>query len=132
MNRKPPMPKFAPMVLAASLLLGAGAAHAGSTGAGPAASAGPGVGSIVTPGSHALLNAPTRDENGDRIRPGNGGVVMLAGDQIAATAEKLRGFAGAVVAGSVIKAPTVLADGTPAVIALNTRTGRLLITRKER
>jgi hypothetical protein len=114
------------------LLLGASTAQAGSTGAGPAASAGPGVGSIVTPGSAALLNVPAKDENGDRILPGNGGVVVLAGDQLAMTAERLRGFAGAVVAGNVIKVPTVLADGTPAVIALNTRTGRLLVTRKER
>ena len=128
MNRKPALQ----LSLATALLLGAGLAHAGSTGAGPAASAAPGVGSIVTPGSHALLNAPTKDENGDRIRPGNGGVVVLAGEQLAQAAEKLRGFAGAVTFGSLIKAPTVLADGSPAVIALNTRTGRLLVTRKER
>lgn len=119
-------------IFATLLLLGAGTAHAGSTGAGPAASAGPGVGSIVTPGSHSLLNTPVKDENGDRVLPGNAGMVVLSGDQIAATAEKLRAFAGAVVAGNVIKAPTVLGDGTPAVIALNTRTGRMLVTRKER
>src|SRR5688572_7083095 len=112
-------------VTATALLLGAGIVHAGSTGAGPAGSAGPGVGSIVTPGSHALLNTPVRDENSDRILPGNGGMVVLVGDQLAQTAEKLRGFADAVVSGNLIKAPTVLADGTPAVIALNTRTGRL-------
>lgn len=128
MNRKPAFPTM----FATLLLLGAGAAQAGSSGAGPAASAGPGVGSIVTPGSAALLNAPAKDENGDRVLPGNGGMVVLTGEQIAQTAEKLRGFAGAVVAGNVIKAPTVLADGTPAVIALNTRNGRLLVTRKER
>lgn len=118
--------------IAFALLLLAGSAHAGSEGAGPAASATPGVGAIVTPGSHALLRAPVKDENGDRVLPGNGGVVVLAGDQLAQAAEKLRGFDGAVVAGNVIKAPIVMADGTPAVIALNTRNGRLLVTRKER
>lgn len=132
MNRTPAFPPVIPKILATLVLLGAGAAQAGSIGAGPAASAGPGVGSIVTPGSHVLLNTPVKDENGDRILPGNGGAVVLTGDQLAQTAEKLRAFAGAVVAGNVIKAPTVLADGTPAVIALNTRTGRLLVTRKER
>lgn len=121
-----------PIALATVLLLAAGSARAGSEGAGPAASAGPGVGSIVTPGSHALLRGPVKDENGDRVLPGNGAVVVLAGDQLAQAAEKLRGFADAVVSGNIIKAPTVLADGTPAVIALNTRTGRMLVTRKER
>lgn len=121
-----------PIVFATLLMLGTGAAQAGSAGAGPAASAGPGVGSILTPGSHALLNTPAKDENGDRVLPGNGSVLVLTSDQVALTAEKLRAFAGVVVAGNVIKAPTVLADGTPAVIALNLRTGRLLITRKEK
>ena len=120
------------IALATVLLLAAGSVHAGSEGAGPAASAGPGVGSILTPGSHALLRAPVRDENGDRVLPGNAGTIVLQGDQLAQTAEKLRGFADAIVAGNVIKAPIVMADGTPAVIALNTRTGRLLVTRKER
>lgn len=120
------------IALATFLLLAAGSARAGSEGAGPAGSAAPGVGSIVTPGAHALLRAPVKDENGDRVLPGNSGVVVLAGDQLAQAAEKLRSFEGAVVAGNVIRAPTVLADGTPAVIALNTRTGRLLLTRKER
>jgi hypothetical protein len=114
------------------LLLATAVAQAGDSGAGPAASAGPGVGSIVTPGSHALLNTPFRDENSDRVLPGNSGAIVLAGDQLAQAAEKLRAFAGAVVSGNQIKAPTVLADGTPAVIALNTRTGRLAVTRKER
>lgn len=119
-------------LIIATLLLATGAARAGDTGAGPAGSATPGVGSIVTPGSHALLGTAPKDEKGDRVLPGNGGAIVLAGDQLALTAEKLRGFAGAVVAGNVIKAPTVLADGTPAMVALNTRTGRLSVTRKER
>ncbi|MGH8480891.1 MAG: hypothetical protein ACRES8_00340 [Nevskiaceae bacterium] len=119
-------------LLAASLsLAAAGLAHAGSSGAGPAASAGPAVGSVVTPGSHALLNTLVKDDNNDRILPGNGGVVVLQGEQLARTAEALRGFAEATVQNEVIKAPTVLADGTPAVIALNTRTGRLSVTRQE-
>jgi hypothetical protein len=124
MNRK--------LFLATLLLVTAGSAQAGKTGAGPAGSAAPGVGSIVTPGSHALLDTTVKDENGDLILPGNGGVVVLTGDQLTQTAAKLRGFEGAIVAGNVIKAPTVLADGTPAVIALNTRNGRLTLTRKER
>jgi hypothetical protein len=118
--------------LATFLLMATGLAHAGNTGAGPAASTAPGVGAIVTPGSHTLLNTSRRDENSDLITPGNGGMVVLSGEQLAQTAEKLRGFTDAVVSGSLIRAPTVLADGTPAVIALNTRTGRLTVVRKER
>jgi hypothetical protein len=114
------------------LLTVAGAAQAGSVGAGPAASSGPGVGSIVTPGSNALLNTQARDENGDRVAPGNGAAIVLVGEELAQTTLALKAFPGAIASGSVIKAPTVLADGTPAVIALNTRTGKLLVTRKER
>lgn len=110
----------------------AAAAHAGSTGAGPAGSAGPGVGSIVTPGSHALLDTPAKDDNNDRILPGNGGVVVLQGEELARAAAALRTFERASVQNDVIKAPTVLADGTPAMIALNTRSGRLSVTRQER
>lgn len=119
-------------LLAAVLpLVAAEAVHAGSAGAGPAGSAAPAIGSIIVPGSHALLDTPARSEARDRVLPGNGGAVVLAGDQLAATAAKLRGFAGATVQGDVLRAPTVLADGTPAVIALNTRTGRLSVTRQE-
>ena len=120
------------ILCAVLMCFAAGAAQAGSAGAGPAASSGPGVGSIVTPGSHALLDTPAKDENSDRIAPGNGGAIVLTGEQLAKTAETLRGFAGAQVVGDVIAAPTVLADGTPASIALNTRTGRLSVTRQER
>jgi hypothetical protein len=120
-------------LLAAVLpLVAAEAVHAGSTGAGPAGSATPAVGSIVVPGSHALLDTAARDDSRDRVLPGNGGVVVLTGDQIASTAAALRGFNGATVQGDLLRAPTVLADGTPAVIALNTRTGRLSVTRQER
>jgi hypothetical protein len=113
-------------LLAAVLpLVAAEAVHAGSTGAGPAGSATPAVGSIVVPGSHALLDTAARDDSRDRVLPGNG-------DQIASTAAALRGFNGATVQGDLLRAPTVLADGTPAVIALNTRTGRLSVTRQER
>jgi len=107
------------------------AVQAGDAGAGPAATAGPGVGSIVTPGSHSILDTPAKDERAQRILPGNGGAITLAGEQLTQTAEVLRRFEGATVAGSIIKAPTVLADGTPATIALNTETGRLAVTRKE-
>lgn len=113
-------------------VLVAGAAHAGKTGAGPAAAAGPGVGSIVTPGSHELLNTEPRNERGTRILPGNGGSVVLAGEQLVATIDRLRAFEGAKVSGATISAPTVLADGTPAVIALNTQSGELRVTRRER
>lgn len=120
-------------LLAAVLpLVAAGAVHAGSTGAGPAGSAAPAVGSIVVPGSSTLLGTAAKDDNSDRVLPGNGGVVVLTGDQIAKTAAALRGFNGATVQGDLLRAPTVLADGTPAVIALNTRTGRLSVTRQER
>jgi hypothetical protein len=104
----------------------AGAAQAGST------AVGPGVGSIVTPGSHVLLGTQPRDENADRIAPGNGATLVLQGEQLTRTAEALRAFSGAHVQGDMIRAPTVMADGTPAVIALNTRTGRLSVTRQER
>jgi len=112
-------------------LAAAGAAHAGKTGAGPAGSAGPGVGAIVTPGSNVLLGTPAKDDNNDRILAGNGGVVMLEGEPLARAAAALRDFDGAAVYNHVIKAPTVLADGTPAVIALNTRSGELRVTRQE-
>jgi hypothetical protein len=109
----------------------AGGVEAGDRGAGPAASSGPGVGSIVTPGSHAMYDTPSKDDRGKRILPGNGGSLVLTGDQLAQTAERLRAFEGASVAGSIIKAPTVLADGTPATITLNTLTGRLIIARRD-
>ncbi len=119
-------------LLAVIPLLAAGLAHAGKTGAGPAASGAPAVGSVVTPGSHALLNTPPKDDRVDRILPGNGGVVVLQGEQLERAAAALRGFDGATVQGSMIRANTVLADGTPAVIALHTGTGRLSVTRQER
>lgn len=107
-----------------------GAAQAGDRGAGPAAAAGPGVGSIITPGSHSLLSTPWKDDRNRRVLPGNGGLIQLTGDQIAQTATALRAFEGAAVEGAMIRAQTVLADGTPAVIALNTQTGRLTVTRR--
>lgn len=110
----------------------AGAVHAGNTGAGPAASAAPAVGSIITPGSSELLGTAAKDDIGDRITPGNGGVLVLSGEQLVSTAAALRGFDGATVDSNVITAPTVLADGTPAVIALNLKTGKLNVTRQER
>ena len=120
------------LLVAVLPLVAAHAAHAGSTGAGPAGSAGPAIGSIVVPGSTSLLNTPARDDNSDRVLPGNGGVVVLSGDQLARVAAQLRGFANATIQGDLVRAPTVLADGTPATIALNTRTGRLSVTRLER
>ena len=116
----------------ALLCLAASAASAGDSGAGPAGSSGPGVGSIIVPGSHALLGTASKDENSDRITPGNGATLVLEGEQLARTATALRAFGGATERGDVIHAPTVLADGTPAVIALDTRTGRLAVTRHER
>jgi hypothetical protein len=110
----------------------AGAAHAGSTGAGPAASAAPAVGSTLTPGSHTLLNTAPKDDAGERLTPGNGGVLVLSGEQLARTAQTLRGFDGATAEGGLIQAPTVLADGTPATIALDLRTGKLSVSRQER
>jgi hypothetical protein len=64
----------------------AGAAQAGST------AVGPGIGSIVTPGSHVLLGTQPRDENADRIAPGNGATLVLQGEQLTRTAEALRGI----------------------------------------
>ena len=113
------------------LLTASAAAHAGSTGAGPAASGSPAVGAVVTPGSAAMLGTPAKDDYSDRILPGNGGVVTLDPAQVAAIATALRGFTGAMAEGSIIRAPTLLADGTPAVIALDTRSGRLMVTRQE-
>lgn len=113
------------------LLLAAGAAQAGKTGAGPAASAGPGVGSVVTPGSHELLNTRARDERGRRVLPGNSGSVVLSGDQLVQAIDRLRAFDGAKVNGSQIRAPSVMADGTPASISLDTQTGVLTVTRQE-
>jgi hypothetical protein len=110
----------------------ASVAHAGSTGAGPAASAAPAVGSIITPGSHVLLDTPARDDVSDRITPGNGGELVLSGEQLARTEAALRGFDGATVENNLLRAPTVLADGTAAVIALNLKTGKLSVTRQER
>ena len=108
-----------------------GAAHAGSVGAGPAGSAASAVGSIVTPGSHTMLDTAATDERRRHVLPGNGGHLVLTGDQLTRTAEALRAFSGSSTSGAVVKAPTVLADGTPAVIALNTRTGVLTVTRQE-
>ncbi len=108
-----------------------GAAHAGNAGAGPAGSAASAVGSIVSPGSHTVLDTAAKDERRRRVLPGNGGKLVLTGTQLTQTAEMLRGFSGAETSGAVIRAPTVLADGTPAVIALNTRTGVLTVTRQE-
>jgi hypothetical protein len=120
-------------LLAASFsLAAAGVAHAGDSGAGPAGSAGTGVGSIITPGSHALLGTQPKDDQSDRVTPGNGGALVLQGEQLTRTAEALRGFAGAQAEGDMVRAPTVLADGTPAMIALNTRTGLLSVSRLER
>ena len=109
----------------------AGAAYAGNKGAGPAGSAASAVGSIVTPGSNAALDTAAKDDRRRRVTPGNGGHLVLSGDQLNTTAEMLRGFAGAEIVGTVIRAPTVLADGTSAVISLNTRTGVLLVVRQE-
>lgn len=107
------------------------AAHAGNAGAGPAGSAASAVGSIVSPGSHTVLDTAATDERRRRVLPGNGGKLVLTGTQLTQTAEMLRAFSGAETSGGVIKAPTVLADGTPAIIALNTRTGVLTVTRQE-
>ena len=88
-------------------------------------------GAIVMPGSHSVLGTPAKDDYADRILPGNGGAVTLAGEQLQKTAAALRGFNGATEEGTVIRAPTVLSDGTAAVIALDSRTGRLIIVRQE-
>jgi len=110
----------------------AGAAHAGNTGAGPGGSAASASGSTLTPGSHTILGTPRKDDRGERILPGSGGSVRLTGDQLAQAAQLLRSFEGASVMGVVIKAPTVLADGTGAVIALNIETGELSVTRRQK
>lgn len=123
-----------PLALSAAILAAflAGNAKAGDSAAGPAAAGGPGVGSIVTPGSHELLNTEPRDGRGKRILPGNGGSVVLGGEQLVATIDRLRAFEGAKVEGAVIRAPAVLADGTPAVVSLNTQSGELTVTRQGR
>jgi len=108
-----------------------GAAHAGNVGAGPAGSAASAVGSIVTPGSNTMLDTAATEDRRRRVLPGNGGHLVLTGTQLTQTAETLRGFSGASTSGGIIRAPTVLADGTPAIIALNTRTGVLTVTRQE-
>jgi hypothetical protein len=117
-------------VVALLCLALAGTAHAGNAGAGPAGSAASAVGSIVTPGSNTALDTAAKDDHRRRVVAGNGGHIVLTGDQLTTTAEMLRGFAGAELVGSIIRAPTVLADGTPAVIALNTRTGELTVIRR--
>lgn len=119
--------------ITAALFIGiAGAAQAGSTGAGPAASAAPAVGSTITPGSQELLGTTARDEKHDRVLPGNGGEVQLTPEEATRIGATLKSFEGARVENNVIRAPTVMADGTPAMIALDTRTGRLSVTRQER
>ena len=107
-----------------------GAAHAGNVGAGPAGSAASAVGSIVTPGSHTALDTAAMDERRRRVLPGDGGKLVLTGAQLTQTVELLRAFSGAATSGATIRAPTVLADGTPAIIALNTKTGVLTVTRQ--
>ncbi len=108
----------------------AGSAHGGNVGAGPAGSAASAVGSIVTPGSHTVLDTPAMDNRRARVLPGDGGSLMLSGEQLTQTAALLRAFAGAELVGSIIRAPTVLADGTGAIIALNTKTGELTVIRR--
>lgn len=110
----------------------AASARAGDVPAGPAAAAAPGVGSIVTPGAHELLGTPSKDDRRNRILPGDGAALVLAADQLAATAAVLGGFNGATTEGNTVRAPTVLADGTPAIIVLDKESGRLLITRRVR
>jgi len=110
----------------------ASAAHAGKSGAGPAGSAASAVGSIVTPGSHEQLGTVAKDDRQRRVAPGNGARIVLSGDQLKQTLELLRRFEGASQEGVTVKAPTVLADGTPATIAINSRTGELTVVRRER
>ena len=110
----------------------AGAAHAGSTGAPTTGSAASAVGAIVTPGSNEQLGTVANDDRRRRVAPGNGGRIVLSGDQLKQTVELLRKFEGASQEGIIVKAPTVLADGTPATIAINSRTGELTIVRRER
>ena len=110
----------------------AGVAHAGKGGAGPAGSAAPAVGSIITPGSNEQLGTVPKDDRSRRVAPGNGGRIVLSGDQLKQALELLRRFEGSTQEGAVVKAPTVLADGTPATIAINSRTGELTIVRRER
>ncbi|MGH8442575.1 MAG: hypothetical protein ACRETF_06685 [Nevskiaceae bacterium] len=117
-------------VLPLLALVAAAAAEAGSTGPGPTGSAGSAIGSVINPGSHAVLGTTSKDERRRRVQPGNGGSVNLSGDHLVQVATQLRAFAGATVQGSIISAPTVLADGTSATIALNTRTGQLTVTRQ--
>ena len=110
----------------------ASAAHAGNTGAGTTGTAASAVGSIVTPGSNEQLGTLPRDDRSRRVVPGNGGRIVLSGDQLKQTLELLRKFEGASQEGLTVKAPTVLADGTPATIAINSRTGELTDVRRER
>lgn len=107
-----------------------GIANAGNAGAGPAATAGPAVGATITPGSHTILDAPTRDLSGNRVLPGNAGSVKLSPEQLVVTEAILKGFEGAVIEATLIRVHTVLADGTPAMIALNTKTGVLNVSRR--
>jgi len=110
----------------------AAVAHAGNTGAGTTGTAASAVGSIIIFGSNAQLGTVAKDDRQRRVAPGNGASVVLSGDQLKQTLQLLRGFEGATQEGATVKAPTVLADGTPAVIALNSRTGLLTIVRQER
>lgn len=109
----------------------AGLAHAGNQGAGPAATGSPAVGSVVTPGSALMLQTPTKDSSGHDVLPGDGGMVTLSPQQVESMAKILLSFDGAAQEGDVIRAPTTMADETPAQIALNKKTGTLLLTRRK-
>lgn len=123
--------KISKLILPVALVAVAGAAHAGKTGAGPAANASTGVGSVVVPDSSSVLNTLDSDEAGNALVPGNSGIVLLAGDQLAQASATLGAAPDAVLDGAFIRVPTILGDGGAATIVLNTQTGELIILRKE-
>ena len=116
------------LVFTAALAVFSGSAQAGKTGAGPAAGSGI-IGSTVVPGSDTVLGTPEKDHDGRRLRPGDAGALMLTGEQLTTVRNALTASEGVTMTRSVIRVPTVLADGVAATVILDTQTGQLMVVR---
>ena len=120
--------RIARLICIGALAAFAGGAQASKTGAGPAAGSGI-IGSTVVPGSDAVLGTPEKDHDGRRLRPGDAGVLILTGEQLTSVRNALTASEGVAMTGSVIRVPTVLADGAAATVILDTQTGQLMVVR---
>lgn len=115
------------LTLAAALCLIPCAAFAGKEGAGPVGvgSATSGAVAISSAAASALAGSPT-EAGGDTFLPSQAAQILLNAVQVESIAAVLRASAGAVVEGSIIKAPTTLTSG-PGTIILDTSTGQLVV-----